>query len=141
MKRMCAALLVALFWSLNLASSNVCTNNCGLSPLQVHSSSVQAKTLYVGILNPTNEWQAGYIRGEVQSHGEVISFFGVINAPPNGVTLYQTTFSHPIQVLSCQAVCSNPPDGSNEGPDPVTKEFHEYPPGPEEFGPAGGGHP
>jgi len=127
MKRFCATLLVLVLASFSPALSVDCTEFCEVTPLAVHSSDVQGKKLTVGILNPTSEAHSGYIRGVVQSGGEEIYFYGAITAGPNGVSLFKTTFDHPINVLSCLTVCDNPPPegprAANEGPDPIAREF------------------
>ena len=134
--RICATLLVCVLASFSPALSVDCTQHCAATPLSIHSSSVQAKKLTVAILNPTNTAQQAFIRGVVQSGGEEIYFYGAITSPRNGVSLFTTTFDHPINVLSCLTVCDDPPlDGPpalNEGPDPITREF-------EVDGPGGGG--
>ena len=113
-----------------------CFESCDDTSLQIHSSNIQAKKLYVGIYNPTNQPQTAFIRAVLESGGEVIYVYDQITGWPNSVTIYLATFQHPIQLLSCFTVCNDPPDAPNEGPDPILMDF-------EQFGPSkpGGGLP
>ena len=142
MKRLCTVMLVVLLASFSPASSVDCTENCQSTPLSIQSSTSQAKTLTFAIRNDTSQSQPAYIRGVVQSGGEEIYFYGAINVGPNGITLFQTTFEKPINVLSCQLVCANipTPDGMNEGPDPIVKEFEDFGEAPPPGGGQGGGN-
>jgi len=119
MKRMCAVIGTILLVLAVQSAAADCNQGCEATPLQILSSQVQAKTLMLKIQNPTAEPQLAYVAGTVQGGGQQIHFYAVHTFPASSVALYRITFEHPINVVSCLAICSNPPDASNEGPDPI----------------------